>query len=125
MNLLLSTVTAKSLHNTFWVSDLWFKCLKSKQPQTTQRNEMEGRLWQKQEQLTMLVRVSINTTSTLSIQIDKVHRALYDPSPKDAYPGNPFPSSSLSGKSMNTEGHLQRQVMISLTKLHIIQLTRR
>lgn len=86
---------------------------------------MEGRLWQNQaEQLTMLVRVSINTID-LPIQIDKVHRALYDPSPKDAYPGNPFPSSSLSGKSMNTEGHLQRQVMISLTKLHITQLTRR
>lgn len=47
------------------------------------------------------------------------------PLPQDAYPGNPFPSSSLSGKSMNTEGHLQRQVRISLTKLHIIQLTRR
>lgn len=39
--------------------------------------------------------------------------------PPSAYPGNPFPSSSqLSGKSMNTEGHLWRQVRISLSKPH-------
>lgn len=43
---------------------------------------------------------------------------------QNAYPGNPFPSSSLSGKSMNTEGHLRRQVRISFTKLHIIHLSR-
>lgn len=36
--------------------------------------------------------------------------------PPSAYPGNAFPSSSLSGKSMNTEGHLRRQVRISLSK---------
>ena len=51
----------------------------------------------------------------------KVTRRIHSPTchlPKSAYPGNPFPSSSLSGKSMNTEGHLRRQVRISLSKLH-------
>jgi len=40
------------------------------------------------------------------------------PPPPNAYPGNPFPSSSLSIKSMNTEGHLRRQVRISLISPH-------
>lgn len=51
-------------------------------------------------------------------QSDKMHTQPYMPRPQSAYPGNPFPSSSLSGKSMNTEGHLRRQVRISLSKLH-------
>jgi len=29
-----------------------------------------------------------------------------------AYPGKPFPNSSLSGKSMKTEGHLWREVSL-------------
>lgn len=51
----------------------------------------------------------------------KVTRRIHSPTchlPQSAYPGNPFPSSSLSGKSMNTEGHLWRQVRSSLSKLH-------
>lgn len=60
----------------------------------------------------------IPETHPWNTQSDKMHTQPYMPRPQSAYPGNPFPSSSLSGKSMNTEGHLRRQVRISLSKLH-------
>lgn len=64
--------------------------------------------------------ISLKPTHQTHIQSDKMHTQPYmpPPLPPSAYPGNPFPSSSLSGKSMNTEGHLWRQVRISLSKPH-------
>lgn len=129
MNLLLSSITDKGLQITlgevsYFVTGLWCKCLES-QTQTTWKDEMAGK-GKKMPSKKWIVRWRSPSAQLNSPY--KVTRRTQSPTcplPQDAYPGNPFPSSSLSGKSMNTEGHLQRQVRISLTKLHITQLTRR
>lgn len=73
--------------------------------------------WKQKQEL----RSRLGEMPTPSKNTDKVTRCTHSPTchlPPSAYPGNPFPSSSLSGKSMNTEGHLRRQVRISLSKPH-------
>lgn len=76
-------------------------------------------MWVSQnDKVRMTARMPLKPTYQTHKEIDKTHTKPYMPLPPSAYPGNPFPSRSLSGKSMNTEGHLRRQVRISLIKPH-------
>lgn len=78
-----------------------------------------GKRWLKGASATATLNTQADTQSRTRTWSERTHTQPCMPvSPQSAYPGNPFPSRSLSGKSMNTEGHLRRQVRVSLRKRH-------
>lgn len=106
--------------------ELWHKCLRVSTKWETDEWQGEGKVAMSGETLTGITAcrwgvLHLHPWNPPIKQTNKVTRCTNSPTchlPPSAYPGNPFPSSSLSGKSMNTEGHLRRQVRISLSKPH-------